>query len=782
MANLDCVPLGQTAVITAAKSGHQSIVRLLLDHNRAAVSAALLQLALYHAWIHIIKLAISADKNLLNWIDPSSSNTALHIAIESGRVDVIKTLLDAGADPNLKNGDGLLPFAKAMRSNNLDIVRTLLDSSPDIIVDDLDRAGVTPFLRACLDGKKAVPVIRELLDKVKDKVNLNARLPRDDQNNECGRTALLIAPFINPEEEGSDSLFNLLLEHGADPNVPCAKHGNTPLSKAAAKGHVQVMEKLLEFNADPNIASEKGHTPLSRAAMNGHALAVRKLLESNADPNHQDHEGETALHCCSSEGHVSCIEELVTRGASLNPLMHPDLGEPYVIGFTPLVLAIACSQQSSVEKLLTFDPGPGQALHMALASEELLIAKAVFKRYPQPNLYDQDLGTPLHIAIMSNSEEIFEFILDQKGIDVNIPGPSGRTPLSYAAMRYQDFVKKLIQAQADPNIKDHEDKTPLDHVIAAKDWEMAQILCPHTRLDLVQGSGRRYSVLYRACQTGHKDMFKVINASCQNLNHFQYIELCELALHAAIAAGNEEFFNQLINVPGVTGSVEDDDGWTPLKYATVYSQSRIKEEILKRLQQGGMNRVDQRHKRVTKMPQRWHKNDRHPTLYEKDDNADPRQIMITTTLDDAYPDGEDRYAVARADHPIPTDKNYYFEITIKKGCPDEQLDVGIGLIDGAKVPNGQRSLGRALTYCYESLGGSTYDDNINSLKNDWRLSREYREGNTVGCGFDATKKCVYFTWEGERLEERHDDVSGKLYPAVYLNTRQKSVCLVAKFP
>ncbi|RBA12623.1 hypothetical protein FPRO05_04073 [Fusarium proliferatum] len=765
MANLDCVPLGQTAVITAAKSGHQSIVRLLLDHNRAAVSAALLQLALYHAWIHIIKLAISADKNLLNWIDPSSSNTALHIAIESGRVDVIKTLLDAGADPNLKNGDGLLPFAKAMRSNNLDIVRTLLDSSPDIIVDDLDRAGVTPFLRACLDGKKAVPVIRELLDKVKDKVNLNARLPRDDQNNECGRTALLIAPFINPEEEGSDSLFNLLLEHGADPNVPCAKHGNTPLSKAAAKGHVQAIEKFLEFNADPNIASEKGHTPLSRAAMNGHALAVRKLLESNADPNYQDHEGETALHCCSSEGHVSCIEELVTRGASLNPLMHPDLGEPYVIGFTPLVLAIACSQQSSVEKLLTFDPGPGQALHMALASEELLIAKAVFKRYPQPNLYDQDLGTPLHLAVMSNSEEIFDFILDQKGIDVNIPGPSGRTPLSYAAMRYQGFVKKLVQAQADPNIKDHEDKTPLDHVIAAKDWEMAQILCPHTRLDLVQGSGSRYSVLYQACQTGHKDMFKVINASCQRLSHFQYVELCELALHAAIAAGNEEFFNQLINVPGVTASVEDDDGWTPLKYATVYNQPKIKKKVLKRLQQDGMNRVEHRDIRVTKMPQRWHKNDRHPTLYEKDDNADPREIKIKTTLDDAYPDGEDRYAVARADHPIPTDENYYFEITIKKGCPDEQLDVGIGLIDGAKVPNGQRSLGRALTYCYESLGGSTYDDNTNSLKNDWRLSREYREGNTVGCGFDATKKCVYFTWEGERLEERHDDVSGKLYPA-----------------
>ncbi|KAF5639684.1 ankyrin repeat-containing protein [Fusarium sp. NRRL 52700] len=616
---------------------------------------------------------MSADETLLNWVDPSSGNTALHIAIESAHVDVIKALLDAGADPNLKNGDGLLPFAKAMKSNNLGILRMLLDSDKDIIVDEPDKAGVNPFLRACLDGERAVPVIRELLEKVKDKVDLNARLPRNDQDNECGRTALLIAPFLDPEKEGSDSLFNLLLEHGADPNVPCAKHGNTPISKAAEKGHVQAIEKLLEFTADPNIASKRGNTHLFRAAESGHALAVRKLLDSNADPNHWNDEGETALHRCSAMGHVSCIEELVTRGASLNSLMHPDLGEPYVIGLTPLVLAIACSQQSSVEKLLTFDPGPGQALHMAVASEELPIAKAVFERYPQPNLYDEDLGTPLHLAVMSNSEEMFDFILAQQGIDVNIPGPSGRTPLSYAARRYQGFVKKLIQAQADPNIKDHEGKTPLDHVIAAKDWETAQMLCPHTRLDLVQGSVRRHSALYRACQTGQKDMFNVINASCRNLSHVKYVELCELALHAAIAAGKEDFFDQLINVPGVTGSVEDDDGWTPLKYATAYSQSKMKNAILKKLQQNGMNREEQKGGRVIKMPQRWHKNDRHPTLCQKDDTADPAEIMVTTTLEEAYPDGEDRYAVARADHPIPTDENYYFEVTVKKGYPDEQL-------------------------------------------------------------------------------------------------------------
>ncbi|KAF5671647.1 hypothetical protein FDENT_10823 [Fusarium denticulatum] len=149
---------------------------LLADsyHNRASVSGALFQLAVHHVWMDIIKLAISADNRLLYWVDPNSGNTALHIVIESAHVDVIKTLLEAGADPNLKNGDGLLPFMKAMRSYGLDIVKTLLDSSTVLIVNEPDKAGVTPFLRACLDGKKAVPVIRELLEKARDKVNLTS--------------------------------------------------------------------------------------------------------------------------------------------------------------------------------------------------------------------------------------------------------------------------------------------------------------------------------------------------------------------------------------------------------------------------------------------------------------------------------------------------------------------------------------------------------------------------------------------------------------------------------
>ncbi|KAF4448371.1 Ankyrin repeat-containing domain protein [Fusarium austroafricanum] len=733
MANLDCVPLDQTAVITAAIRGHEIVVRLFLQYHYATVSGALLHLVVQHGWIEIVKLAVSVqDEGHLNWVDTKSGNTALHIAIQTGYVGITKILLDAGANPNLKNGDGLLPFTSAMALNGLDIVRALLASDTDIIVDGPDKAGVTPLLRACREAAKSAngeygengpnifPVIHELLGKANNKVNLDAKWPETDGSQGFGRTPLHYAALLlDPRRGGDDSLITLLLEHGANPNV----------------------------------RDDCGNTSLFLAVQIGHLQAARKLLDFNVDPNARNHEGQTAIHWASQDGNADCIEELVTRGAFIDAAPDPKSDDDGLV-ITPLITAIVFYQQTSVEKLLDLGCSLGRALHMGSGSEIVPIAKALFEHYPDPNLYDEAFGTPLHSAVMSNSEEMVKFILSLEGVDVNSIGPAGRTPLSCAVTMGQRIVECLIQAHADPNIKDNEGKTPLDHAIAGFDSGIAEILCRHTRLNLVEGSVRRHSALYRACQTIDEDIFNVVNAASQNLNHFQYIELCELALHASIASGEEEFFNQLINVAGVTGSLEDDDGWTPLKYAICYDRPAMKKKILKRLRQNGTDRKTyQGDKKAAKMPRGWHQNDRHPSLYQVDEKADPTEVTVTAILDEIQPAGADRYAVARADHPIPTDENYYFEITIKKGCPGEKLDMGIGLIDGATMLNKEPvPLGSVLTYDYQSLGGCTYSE-ASGLKNNWELSREYRQGSTVGCGFDATKKCVYFTWEGERLEQ-----------------------------
>lgn len=57
---------------------------------------------------------------------------------------------------------------------------------------------------------------------------------------------------------------------------------------------------------------------------------------------------------------------------------------------------------------------------------------------------------PASIVYAPITDRILQ-IVAVSGINVNNLGPSGQSPLSYAMMRYQGFVKKLIRAQADPN-------------------------------------------------------------------------------------------------------------------------------------------------------------------------------------------------------------------------------------------------------------------------------------------------------------------------------------------
>lgn len=94
--------------------------------------------------------------------------------------------------------------------------------------------------------------------------------------------------FFNKFENFTlDNVANLLENHPEYLNMPEVKSGCTLLFKAVNAGIYDIVEFLLDLNADPDKQNIYGETPLHQAVENGNYRIINILLERGANPNIQ---------------------------------------------------------------------------------------------------------------------------------------------------------------------------------------------------------------------------------------------------------------------------------------------------------------------------------------------------------------------------------------------------------------------------------------------------------------------------------------------------------------
>jgi cytohesin len=158
--------------------------------------------------------------------------------------------------------------------------------------------------------------------------------------------------------EGHAEITEVLLQAGADPER-AGDDGTTPLHHAAFGGHTEVVQILLEEWADPDRATEDGYTddgytPLHRAAFEGHAEVAQMLLDAGADPNRPTDNGRTPLHGAASRGHTEVAQTLLNAGADPN--------RPTYFGGTPLSSAAYNGHIEVAQVLLNAGADPNTKL------------------------------------------------------------------------------------------------------------------------------------------------------------------------------------------------------------------------------------------------------------------------------------------------------------------------------------------------------------------------------------------------------------------------------------
>jgi uncharacterized protein len=108
-----------------------------------------------------------------------------------------------------------------------------------------------------------------------------------------------------------------LVKAGAPINSPSRNELRAaPLQSAAAAGHVNIVEMLLKYRADPNVQGQGGYTPLHAAAQNGDLKTVRALLYGGADMTLRSNDGKTSLDLAVESGHMETaklLQEGITK-------------------------------------------------------------------------------------------------------------------------------------------------------------------------------------------------------------------------------------------------------------------------------------------------------------------------------------------------------------------------------------------------------------------------------------------------------------------------------------
>ena len=283
---------------------------------------------------------INVTKELLNAgadhkIIDGYGNTWIHWAIDGGyRQELIRTMIDHGADVNAMNEHNETAIMTACRTGNVDALELLLSVGAN--VNAMNKHGETALMTACKNGH--VDAIELLLS-----VGANPNIKNNDGQTwihltaigNCSREVLQvviahggdvnaatndnITALMLASRTGNVDTINVLLSAGADPNIMDAD-GYTCLHDAVDVGCTkETLKAIVGCSANINAANKKGVTPLMQALQIGNINAINLLLNAEADLNIVDKDGDTCLHRairgrCSKE----ILQSLICYGSNVN--------------------------------------------------------------------------------------------------------------------------------------------------------------------------------------------------------------------------------------------------------------------------------------------------------------------------------------------------------------------------------------------------------------------------------------------------------------------------------
>ncbi|KID75803.1 Ankyrin repeat domain-containing protein 17 [Metarhizium brunneum] len=369
----------------------------------------------------------------------------LHDAVRQGDVESVGKLVCEYKRPN-EPFEGRLPLVTAIRNKSHDVIKVLLEHGADVKLKGT--SGRSPLGMA---------------------INMKDRILLETLLRYCGSLADHAdehepEPLLwNALEARDEAMALMLIEHGADIKQRRNACEYSPLMVACHGRLPRAAQKLIEMGADVEDRSWDGMSPLMVASQRSDLATAKKLIDFGADLEAKKPAGGyTALYYAVWYRRPDMTELLVREGAQVN--------QPLAGGFTALSVAADNNSPEIARFLLAngadvnratgsvtaciyadglhVDDLPADALltplHLAAENGHADMARLLLDNGAQVNAASTRGYTPLMLAAHNGHADTVS-ILIRRGADISAHAADGSRALSIAALFYDGLLRREVK-------------------------------------------------------------------------------------------------------------------------------------------------------------------------------------------------------------------------------------------------------------------------------------------------------------------------------------------------